>query len=392
MNNNIIMNQLLDKVEPSKSVTLLGKVNAMQEKIPDILNLTGGEPDFDTPRPIIEEAYQQMLAGYTHYVNSKGDLELREAISEKLETENNIHFSPKQILVTPGAKYAIYVAIQALVNPGDEVIWLAPGWVSYPAIVTLCGGTPVKVELSYKSHYAVTAEQLEEKTTEKTKMIIINYPNNPTGATLTKSDLAEIKSYLRAHPNVYCLTDEIYEKLIYGDSKFRSPASDPEFADRCLVVNGFSKSSAMTGWRIGYLACNEQIYRGALKIFQHSMSNTNSFSQKAAIVALNHPEETERMRKAYARRQRLVYEGLNDIPNVEFRKPHGAFYAWVRFFTDKTSEEVCDLLLEKAHIGGIPGSAYGVTKECMVRFCVAKDDETLISFVKRMEKFCKEEL
>lgn len=392
MKNELILNKALDLVEPSKSVTLLGKVKQMQAVDPTILNLTGGEPDFDTPEKICEEAYKQIMSGCTHYADSKGDPELRAAIAEKLARENNAPYSMDNILVTPGAKYAIYAAIQAIVNPGDEVMWLTPGWVSYPAIVTLCGGTPVAVNLDYDKDYAIFSEQLESLATEKTKLLILNYPNNPTGKVLSGNDLNELKIFLRKHPDILVISDEIYEKLLYDGSCSPSLASDPEFFERILVVNGFSKSCAMTGWRVGYLACNPEIYKAALKIFQHSMSCTASFSQKAAIVALNLPEETERMRAAYEHRRNIVLEGFKSIPNAQFKAPEGAFYAWIKFDTDKSSEELCTLLLEKAGIGGIPGSAYGEENGCLVRFCFAKDDATLIDFTARMQKFCAEEI
>lgn len=384
----IELNAALDRVEPSRSVTLMAKIKKMQADDPAVLNLTGGEPDFDTPKAICDEVYRQMLAGNTHYGDSKGDPELRQAIADKLNTENQADYTADQILVTPGGKYAIYAAVQALVNPGDEVMWLTPGWVSYPAIVTLCGGTPVAVHLDYEQDYAITEAMLEAHTSDKTKAICINFPNNPTGKILSESDEKELKSWLRKHPDVFVISDEIYEKIIFDGRKVVSLAADPEFRDRVIIINGFSKCSAMTGWRLGYLACAPEIYKAALKIFQHSMSCTNSFIQKGAVVALNLPEETEKMRAAYEHRRNIVFDGLKEIPNVEFRLPEGAFYAWVKFDTEKSSEEVCDLLLEKAKIGGIPGVAYGEEGGCLVRFCYAKNDETLKDFTSRMQEFC----
>ena len=385
-------NRTLDLIEPSRSVTLLAKIKAMQETDPSILNLTGGEPDFDTPKKVIDEAFRQMLQGCTHYGDSKGDPALRKAIAEKLNKENHAPYNENQILVTPGGKFAIYAAMAALLNQGDEAIWLAPGWVSYPAIITLCGGTPVAVHLDYDEDYRITADLLEAHTTEKTKLICLNYPNNPTGKILTERDREELAVWLRRHPDVYILSDEIYEKIIFDHQEVTSMASDPEFFHRTLVVNGFSKSAAMTGWRIGYLACCDEIYKAALKVFQHTMSCTNSFVQKAAIAALDIDEETEYMRSAYERRRNLVYEGFRDIPNAEYILPSGAFYAWVKFDTDKSSEKVCDLLLEKAKTGGIPGSAYGEEKYCLVRFCIAAKEDVLKEFVSRMKVFCAQYL
>lgn len=388
----VSLNEALDRIAPSESVSLMAAVKKLQAVDPTILNMTGGEPDFATPAAVCEEAYRAMMAGCTHYGDSKGDPELRAAIAEKLFKENNAPYSPEHILVTPGGKYAIYVAIQALVNPGDEVLWLTPGWVSYPAIVTLCGGTPVAVNLRYEEGYRLNTDLLEEKTTGKTKLLILNYPNNPTGCVLSEQELADLKAYLRRHPNVLVLSDEIYEKLVYDGARAETPASDPEFFERVMIVNGFSKCAAMTGWRIGYLACSPDLYPAVQKIFQHSMSCTSTFVQKAAMVALKLPGETERMRAAYESRRNLIYNGLKDIPNIEFRLPSGAFYAWIRFKTDLDSKAVCARLLEKAGIGGVPGAAYGEKQVCMVRFCYASNETVLTQFVERMRRFCAEEL
>ena len=384
----IRLNEILDKVEPSRSVMLLAKVREMQKQDPSICNLTGGEPDFDTPKPICDEVYQQLLNGCTHYGDSKGDPALREAIARKLADENHAPYSPDQILITPGGKFAVYAVVKALLNPGDEVLWLTPGWVSYPAIVTLCGGIPVAVRLNREEGYRITCDTLESHTTSRTKLLIINYPNNPTGKILSAADLEELRNYMRKHPDVLCLSDEIYEKIIYDGLQHISPASDPELHDRVIIVNGFSKASAMTGWRIGYLACNPEIYRGVLKIFQHTMSCTSGFIQKGAIVALSLQEETERMRTAYERRRNMILEGIRDIPNLSLDRPEGSFYAWIRFDTPLSSEELSSRLLEEAGIGGIPGSAFGEEEECMVRFCYAANDQTIARFIERLRKFC----
>lgn len=386
---NLELNKLLDRVEPSKSVTLLRKTKEYQAKDPEILNLTAGEPDFDTPEAICQEAFRQMMAGDTHYENAKGNPVLRKKIAEKLLKDNAAPYSEEDILVTPGGKYAIYVVVQALVNPGDEVLWLTPGWVSYPAIVTLCGGTPVAVNLEYENDYAISSEQLEALTTDRTKLLILNYPNNPTGKILTEDDMRELKAYLMKHPDIYVISDEIYEKLVYDGARHLSPASDPELFRRVVIVNGFSKCCAMTGWRIGYLASPPEVSEGVSKIFQHSMSCCASFVQKAAIVALNAEADMERMRAAYEKRRNLVLEGLKNIPNVECQMPEGAFYLWLKFNTKLDSETVCDKLLTEAKIAGIPGSAYGEEKYTMVRFCYAAEEEKLQIFIKRLEEFCK---
>jgi len=389
MEHQVRFNNYISQVEPSKSVVLSAKLREMIREGKDVVNLTGGEPDFDTPKPVCEEAIRQILSGNTHYGDSKGDPQLRGEISAKLAADNGIHCHPDNILVTPGGKYAIYLIIQSLINPGDEVIWLTPGWVSYPSIVTLCGGIPIAVHLERKNGYAITCSRLEANTSCRTRLLIINYPNNPTGAILTGEDVSQIKEYLRRHPDVYCLSDEIYEKIIYDRNRNYSLASDPEFSDRIITVNGFSKFSAMTGWRIGYMAADPQIINACLKIFQHSMSCVSGFIQKAAITALHMSEETERMRLAYETRRNIIYEGLKSINKVSFKKPAGSFYAWVKFETDLQSEELCSLLLEKSGIGGIPGSAFGEENECMIRFCYAASEDTIMKFVDRLGDFCR---
>lgn len=380
-------NRQISNVEPSKSVTLLAKTKQLQKTDPEIINLTGGEPDFPTPKPICDEINRQLAAGNTHYSDSTGNEDLRIRIAQKLNEENNAPYKPENILVTPGAKYAVYLTIRALINPGDEAIWLTPGWVSYPSIVEASGGHPVAVHLNYEEDYRITYAALEAAVSEKTKLLIINYPNNPTGRILTDADIEAISRFLREHPDIYLLSDEIYEKVVYDNNKIISMASFPEFFERVIVINGFSKCSAMTGWRIGYLACNPALYKVVLKLFQHSMSCTSGFLQKGALVALDCTEDTERMRQAYERRRNLLVEGIRDIPNVEFLAPAGAFYAWLKFDTDKNSEELCNDLLESAKIAGVPGIAYGEEDKVCIRFSFAASEEELKHFIVNLKKY-----
>lgn len=380
-------NRRISSVAPSKSVTLLAKTKELKKTDRDIINLTGGEPDFPTPAPICEEVTRQLAAGNTHYSDSRGNEDLRIRIAQKLNTENHAPYTADQILVTPGAKLAVYLAIRALINPGDEAIWLTPGWVSYPSIVEVSGGTPVAVHLKYEEDYRISLDALEEAASSKTKLLIINYPNNPTGCILRESDIEAISAFLRNHPDVYLLSDEIYEKVIYDGNEVVSMASFPEFFERVVVVNGFSKCSAMTGWRVGYLACNSDLYRVVLKLFQHSMSCTSGFLQKGALAALDCTEDTEQMRQAYERRRDLLVEGMKDIPGVSFTKPAGAFYAWVKFDTEKSCEEICTELLEQAKIAGVPGDAYGEEDVVCVRFSFAASDEDLKKMLQRLKAY-----
>ncbi|MCD8324129.1 MAG: pyridoxal phosphate-dependent aminotransferase [Clostridiales bacterium] len=383
----MIFNQQICNVEPSKSVTLLARTKELQKTDKEIINLTGGEPDFPTPAPICDEVTRQLAAGNTHYTDSRGNEDLRIRIAVKLNEENDAPYTKDQILVTPGAKLAVYLAIRALINPGDEAIWLTPGWVSYPSIVEVSGGVPVAVHLKYEEDYRITAEALEAAASERTKLLILNYPNNPTGRILTDSDIEAVSAFLRNHPDVCVLSDEIYEKIIYDGRQTVSMASFPEFFDRVIVVNGFSKCSAMTGWRVGYLACNPQLYPVILKLFQHAMSCTSGFLQKGALVALDCKEDTERMRQAYERRRDLLVNGMRTIPGVDFVCPQGAFYAWARFDTDLTSGELCDDLLERAKIAGVPGEAYGEEDAVCVRFSFAAADRDLQRMLENLRKY-----
>ena len=384
-------NRLISKVEPSKSVTLLAKTKQMQKTDPDIINLTGGEPDFPTPKPICDEVARQLAAGNTHYTDSAGNEDLRVRIAQKLSEENHAPYRPENILVTPGAKYAVYLAVRALINPGDEAIWLTPGWVSYPSIIEISGGRPVAVHLKYEEDYRITFEALEAAVSERTKLLILNYPNNPTGKILTDADIEAISRFLRKYPDVYVLSDEIYEKVIYDGYKTVSMASFPEFFERVIIVNGFSKCSAMTGWRVGYLACNPLLYKAVMKLFQHSMSCTSGFLQKGALVALDCKKETEMMRQEYEKRRNLLVEGVRDLPGVEFIAPPGAFYAWMKFDTDKDSETLCAELLENAKIAGVPGIAYGEEEKTCIRFSFAASEQALTQMLKNLKTYLQPE-
>ncbi len=376
-------NHKIVSLEPSKSVSLMSKVKEMQKTDADVINVTGGDPDFPTPKPICEEVYRQLESGNTHYVDGQGDLELREAISEKLRRENHAVYSKEQILITPGGKYAVYVSVSALLNEGDEVLWLAPGWVSYPSIIESVGGIPVVVPLSYESQYQLDYEQLENLTTDRTKLLIINYPNNPTGKILIEEDLQVLHRYLKNHPDVWVLSDEIYEKIIYDNHEYKSISAYPDVVERCIVINGFSKCSAMTGWRIGYLACPTELMGTIMKLFAHTMSCTSGFVQKAAITALSCKEETDKMRAEYQQRRDFLIPAINEIAGLHCRIPEGAFYAWVLFDLPYTGEKIAAELLEEVKVGAVPGDAYGEIKPC-IRFSFAASMEELRKLVERL--------
>ena len=381
-------NKTLASLQPSKSVTLMAKTKSLQKTDPDIINLTGGEPDFDTPKPICDEAARQLQAGYTHYTDGPGDPDLRRALAGKLRDENHAPYAPENILITPGAKYAVYLAVHAVLNPGDEAMWLTPGWVSYPSIIQACGGVPVAVHLKWEEECRISLEALESAVSEKTRLLIINFPNNPTGKVLSPEDRQALTCFLQKHPRIILLSDEIYEKIIYPGYEAVSLASVPELFQRTIIVNGFSKSCAMTGWRLGYLACCPDIYNVIMKLFQHTISCTSGFLQKAAIVALDCRDEMEQMRLAYEKRRDLLYEGIRKIPGLHMLRPQGAFYAWIRFDTSMDSETLCNYLLDHAKIAGVPGSAYGEESCTCVRFSFAASEDLLRQMLKRLEALC----
>lgn len=381
----MIFNKEILGLKPSKSMAFMAKAKQMQATDATVINLAGGEPDFDTPKKICDEVIRQFNAGYTHYTVGPGLPELRERIARKLAEENGCCYSPDGIIVTPGGKFAIYLAVRTLVNPGDEVMYLEPAWVSYPSIIEASSAIPVPVRLSLKENYKITLELLEKFVTAKTKLLIINYPNNPTGKTLSREEADALEQFLIRHPEILLIADEIYERIVFDGHTNISMATYKSIAERVITVNGFSKSVAMTGWRIGYLATTVEIKNAMYKLFQHTMSCVSGFIQKAAVVALDCTDEIEAMRQSYEHRRDLFVGGLNEIEGVTCSYPEGAFYAWVHFdIPGMDSEGVCDYILNEAKVVGVPGVAYGTDDSC-VRFSFASSEEDLKQSVERIK-------
>lgn len=380
------MNRNIEKMKPSASVQLMAKAKQMKKLDSSVIDLAGGEPDFATPDRITVATIRSLTEGNTHYMVGPGIPELRQAIRDKLEQENGIVCSADTILVTPGGKNAIYLALQAMLNPGDEVIILNPAWVTYEPAVIAAGGEPVCVDLDYRNDYAITAEKLEGAYTGKTRLLIINYPNNPTGRILHAEEADVLEAFLLNHPEVYLLSDEIYEAIVFDGKKSISMASRPAVRDRVITVNGFSKSVAMTGWRMGYLAASEPVYKAIYKLYQHSLTCVNSFLQVGAVEAFSCQKEIEEMRKVYAYRRDLLVNALNAIPGVSFVAPEGAFYAWVRFdVRGMSATQISEYLLEEAKIVGVPGNAYGEKQASYLRFSFATATEELVAMAERLK-------
>ena len=381
-----LFNRNVTGLAPSASIEFMAKAKQMQEQGLDVINLAGGEPDFDTPAPSVEEACRQMRAGFTHYVVGQGLPELRTRIVRKLQEENGVTYTDNEIIITPGGKNAIYLAISTLVNPGDEVMYLDPAWVSYVPMIQANGGVAVPVVLSYDNDYRITLEVLEAACTDRTKLLIINYPNNPTGKVLTQPEAEILEKFLLNHPNVILLSDEIYERIVFDGKTTVSPAAFSSIHDRVITVNGFSKSVAMTGWRMGYLAAPRYIAAQIYKLYQHSITCVSGFIQKAAVVALDCTAEIEAMRASYAHRRELFFAALNAIDGVEAIAPEGAFYAWVRIEKkDMDSFALCNYLLEEAMVVGVPGESYGKGGEKCVRFSFATALEDLLTAAQRIK-------
>lgn len=380
-------NKTLAAIEPSRSVTLMAKAKEMQKHDPLVINLSGGEPDFATPEPICREVTKALAEGDTHYSDFRGNADLRERIAKKLLEENRITCSAEDILITPGGKLAVYLAVRALLNPGDQAIWLTPGWVSYPSIVQASGGIPVAVHLDHKDNYCVHADALCAAAGERTKLLILNSPNNPTGKVFSKEDLDEIRIFLRTYPDVFVLSDEIYERIVYDEFVAESLAADSEFASRVIVVNGFSKSAAMTGWRLGYLMCKNEAMTVIRKLFQHTMSCVSGFLQRGALAAFDCQAEMEEMYAAYARRRALLMRELGNVPGMHLHTPEGAFYAWIRFDVKEDSAAFAERLLDEIKVAGVPGDAYGEEGGTFVRFSFATADEVLAEMASRLKAF-----
>jgi len=365
-------------------------LNAIAEKLKsegkDIINMVMGEPDFDTPKKIIDAATKSMNDGFTHYVSSMGLPELRKKIASKLRVENNVAYDPNEILVTPSAKFAIYLALTSFLNDGDEVMVLDPSWVSYKALVQLADATPISVPLSYDDNYTVTEDILARYVTAKTRMIILNTPNNPTGRVFTDAENKVLVDFIKKH-DILAVSDEIYETIIFDGHRHVALASFPEIRNNVITVNGFSKSHAMTGWRIGYLAAEKSLIQEMLKVQMQVVTCTASFVQAAAITAFECEADVADMLAQYKRRRDYLVKELNTIPGFDCRMPQGTFYALPRVdYKGMSSERLSEYILEHAQVLLTPGSAYGLGTERTLRISFATSIENIEEAVKRLKR------
>jgi len=353
-----------------------------------VINLGGGDPDFGTPSHIVNAALDAIRRGYTHYVSSAGIKGIRRAIADKLREENGLEFDPDaEIMVTPGAKLALFAAIMATVEEGDEVLILDPAWVSYVPCVQLAGGVAVHVSLSVEDNFHVTEAKLREKVTPRSKLLIVNSPNNPTGRVLTREELEAIAK-VALENDLLVLSDEIYEKILYDGHQHISIGSLPDMLDRTIVINGFSKAYAMTGWRLGYVAAKGLLAKEILKVQQHSATCASSFIQYAGIAALTGPQDAvSQMVEEYRKRRDLITAGLNSLPGISCHQPEGAFYAFPNISaTGMSSIEFADMLLSKARVAVTPGIAFGDSGEGHVRLSFANSMPLIQEAIERMRE------
>jgi aspartate aminotransferase len=373
----------------SATVQVMDKARRLKAEGRSVVDLSGGDPDFPTAPNVTEAAIESLNSGFTHYTPSRGIPELLKAIAKKLATENGAVYDPaKEILVLPGAKQALFIAAQALLNPGDEMILFSPAWVSYEPCASLAGATTVYVQMNFDTTAAQLKAGLAAAISARTKLAIVNTPNNPTGQVWTREQLQVLADAAQAHDFIV-LSDEIYEKLIYDGLEHISIASFPGMPERTLILDGLSKSHAMTGWRLGYIAGPEPLISEMLKIHQHSSTCATSFVQEASVAALNGPQDyTNYMIGRYeARRDRLV-DDLNAIPGVHCDLPQGAFYAFPNIAgTRLSSMEFADKLLDAEAVAVTPGDAFGPGGEGYVRLSYANSDEMLQEGARRIKRF-----
>ena len=377
------------QLTPSLTLSIDSKAKAMKAEGIDVCGFGAGEPDSDTPEHIKRAAIEALEAGFTKYTPNAGIPELRQAIADKLAADNGLNYRAGQIIVSNGAKHACYNAILATCQPGDEVIIPAPYWVSYPDMVRLVGAEPVIVPTSERNGWKMRPEDFENAMTPRTKMLIMNTPGNPTGSVYTREELEAIVN-VAAEEDIYVLSDEIYEKLVYDDVKHVSIGSlSKEAYDLTITINGFSKSYAMTGWRLGYLAAPEAVSRAVDSIQSHTSSNPSSFSQYGALAALKGDQQPlADMREEFDMRRNYMFDRLSKISNVTAVKPQGAFYILVNLSQlGLTSQNFADRLLSKANVAVVPGAAFGDDRT--VRFSYATSLDVIKKGLDRFQDFCR---
>ena len=383
------LSHLLANIPPSVTLAVNDKAKALQRDGKDVIALAGGDPDFDTPPHIVDAAVTAINNGRTHYpAPTKGLPETLEAIADKMARENGVSVDPRtDIVTTPGSKWALYLALSAVTNPGDEVLYLEPVWVSYPPMIRIAGGVPVAITLPEETNFKITEAQLRAKVTANTKAIMVNSPCNPSGRVLAQDEIDAIVS-VAVDEDLYVITDEVYEKLVFDDYRHHSLAAQPGMAQLSLTTNGLSKGYAMTGWRLGWIAGPTEIMKFAARMHSQTITSAATFTMIAAQAALNGPQDVvEEMRRSYQARRDFMVRALNEIEGIHCRNTQGTFYLMPRFTnTDKDSIALAETLLEEAMIAATPGVAFGRSTEGHLRLSIATAMNELERAVERLAK------
>ena len=393
------LSKTLSRVKPSPTIAISTKAAELKAAGQDVISLSAGEPDFDTPDHIKAAAIAAINAGKTKYTAPDGMPELKQAVCDKFKRDNGLEYTPKQVSVGTGGKQILYNALMATLNEGDEVLIPAPYWVSYPDMVLLGGGTPVPVEATLESDFKITPDQLEAAITPKTKWFLFNSPSNPSGAGYTRAELKALTDVLMRHPHVWVMSDDMYEHLVFDDFQFCTPAQvEPGLYDRTLTCNGVSKAYAMTGWRIGYAAGPVELIKAMAKIQSQSTTNPSSISQWAAVEALSGPQDfLATNAKTFQGRRDLVVSMLNQATGITCPRPEGAFYVYpsIKGCIGKTSpagtviaddETFATALLEETGVAVVFGAAFGVSPNFRVSY--ATSEEALEEACSRIQRFC----
>ena len=378
----------LKPITPSPTVRLAAVVNEMKRRGEDVVSFSVGEPDFPTPAHIVDAAKKALDDGWTKYVASAGILQLREAIADTMKRENGIPCSPDGVIVAP-TKHTIFLAIMGLVDPGDEVLFPDPGWVSYAPIVHLAGARPVPVRADESTAYEVTAESLEAAITPRTKAVVINSPSNPAGSVFTKETMKGICDVVSDH-DLFLISDEIYEKILY-EGRHYSPASFDGMFERTVTVNGFSKTYSMTGWRLGWLAAEASLAKQLVKVQEHTITCAPGFVQIAGVAALQGPPSVVRgMVDEFRTRRDLMLQEFASLPGFHVSRPAGAFYFFPKYDLDLRSDEFAERLLTEAKVAVTPGSAFGEAGEAHLRFSYACSRDDIRKGMQRVRDFVRE--
>lgn len=393
----MLISERCRNINPSKTLLIAEQAAALRDAGQDIIFMNAGEPDFDTPLHIKAAAMEGIQEGNTKYTPVGGTMQLKQAIVDKLKRENNLNYQTNEVMATAGAKQAIFNALMATVNKGDEVIIQAPYWTSYPEMIKLAGADPVILPTHADSNFKIKSRQLSDAITPFTKMIILNSPSNPTGSYYTEEDLQMLANVLVDHPKILILSDDVYEKILWDQEQFKNIVNTvPSFKNRSIVVNALSKSYAMTGWRLGYVAASNQIIEAMTKIQSQTTSNPCSISQVAAVAALgkNSQQSIKEMVSKYQTRYNYVAERINTLPGLTLSEAKGSLYAFpdatglIQALKLKDDIELCQFLIEKAKVSVVPGSAFGAINH--IRLSYATSRSTIEKAFNRIESAINE--